>query len=83
MEYSKEFVTSVMVGKDVVPRIGLHQLEALRHDLIQALHKSERPKVRKQNEFCKFARRFSRSPNFETSIVKAATSLGASERNDS
>jgi sn1-specific diacylglycerol lipase len=45
MEYSRDFVTSVIVGKDIVPRIGLHQLEALRHNLIQALHKSKEPKV--------------------------------------
>lgn len=45
MEYSRGFITSVIVGKDIVPRIGLHQLEALRHDLIHALHKSKDPKV--------------------------------------
>ena len=45
VEYSKSFVTSVILGKDVVPRIGLHQLEALRHDLIYAIHKSSDPKV--------------------------------------
>ena len=28
---SKEFMTSVVVGKDVVPRIGMHQLETLRY----------------------------------------------------
>lgn len=44
VEYSKSFVTSVVLGKDVVPRIGLHQLEALRHDLIYAIHKSTDPK---------------------------------------
>ena len=48
MEYSKSFVTSIVLGKDVVPRIGLHQLEALRHDLIYAVHKSTDPKVRKE-----------------------------------
>ena len=45
VEYSKEFVTSIVVGKDVVPRIGLHQMEALRHDLMNALQKSTDPKV--------------------------------------
>ena len=45
VEYSKSFVTSVIIGKDVVPRIGLHQLEALRHDLVYAIHKSSDPKV--------------------------------------
>ena len=45
VEYSKEFVTSIVVGKDVVPRIGLHQMETLRHDLMNALQKSKEPKV--------------------------------------
>ena len=45
VEYSKEFVTSIVVGKDVVPRIGLHQMETLRHDLMNALQKSKDPKV--------------------------------------
>jgi hypothetical protein len=46
VEYSRSFVTSVVLGKDVVPRIGLHQLEALRHNLIYAIHKSKDPKVK-------------------------------------
>lgn len=45
VEYSKEFITSVIVGKDVVPRIGLSQMEALRADLINAIKKSQKPKV--------------------------------------
>jgi sn1-specific diacylglycerol lipase len=45
VEYTKEFVTSVIVGKDVVPRIGLSQMEALRADLINAIKKSHTPKV--------------------------------------
>lgn len=45
VEYSKSFITSVVVGKDVVPRIGLHQLEALRADLINAIKRSVDPKV--------------------------------------
>lgn len=44
VEYSKEFITSVVVGKDVVPRIGLHQMESLRADLINAITKSIDPK---------------------------------------
>ena len=31
MEASKDFIVSTTVGKDLVPRIGLHQLEALRY----------------------------------------------------
>lgn len=44
VEYSKEFITSVVVGKDVVPRIGLHQMESLRADLINAIQQSIDPK---------------------------------------
>ena len=44
VEYSKTFITSIVVGKDVVPRIGLHQMEALRADLINAIKRSIDPK---------------------------------------
>ncbi|XP_052133526.1 diacylglycerol lipase-alpha isoform X4 [Frankliniella occidentalis] len=44
VEYSKQFITSVVVGKDVVPRIGLHQMESLRADLINAIKRSKDPK---------------------------------------
>ncbi|GLH08390.1 Uncharacterized protein GBIM_13628 [Gryllus bimaculatus] len=43
-EYTKSFITSVVLGKDVVPRIGLHQLEALRADLINTIKRSKDPK---------------------------------------
>ena len=42
---SQSFITSVVVGKDIVPRIGLHQLEMLRHQLVETLHKSNTAKV--------------------------------------
>ena len=45
VEDTKSFITSVVVGKDVVPRIGLHQLEAMRQDLINVIKKSTQPKV--------------------------------------
>lgn len=44
-EFTKEFVTSVVVGKDVVPRLGLHQLETLRTSLMATIKKSTDPKV--------------------------------------
>ncbi|XP_054721241.1 diacylglycerol lipase-alpha-like [Uloborus diversus] len=44
VEYTKQFITSVVLGKDVVPRIGLHQMEALRSDLINAIKRSQDPK---------------------------------------
>ena len=34
-----------MLGKDVVPRVGLHQLETLRHDLMDAIKRSKKNKV--------------------------------------
>lgn len=46
VEYTKDFTISVVVGKDVVPRIGLHQMETLRTDLINAIKRSVDPKVR-------------------------------------
>ena len=42
---SQSFITSVVVGKDIVPRIGLHQLEMLRHQLVETLHGSRTAKV--------------------------------------
>lgn len=44
LEYTKEFVVSVVLGKDVVPRLGLHQLEKLRYDLIEAIKRNNDPK---------------------------------------
>ncbi|XP_064082451.1 diacylglycerol lipase-alpha-like [Macrobrachium nipponense] len=43
-EYTRAFITSVVVGKDVVPRIGLNQMEAMRADLINAIQRSRDPK---------------------------------------
>ncbi len=34
-----------VAGKDVVPRVGLHQLETLRHDLMDAIKRSKKNKV--------------------------------------
>ncbi|KAK3855217.1 hypothetical protein Pcinc_038364, partial [Petrolisthes cinctipes] len=44
VEYTRGFITSVVVGKDVVPRIGLNQMEAMRADLINAIKQSKDPK---------------------------------------
>ncbi|XP_033102022.1 sn1-specific diacylglycerol lipase alpha-like isoform X2 [Anneissia japonica] len=44
LEYSKEFVLSVVVGKDVVIRIGLPQLEVLRSDLLNCMTRCKDPK---------------------------------------
>ncbi|XP_074647959.1 diacylglycerol lipase-alpha-like [Tubulanus polymorphus] len=44
VEETKSFITSVVVGKDIIPRIGLSQMEALRSDLINVIKKSTHPK---------------------------------------
>ncbi|XP_021355357.1 sn1-specific diacylglycerol lipase alpha-like isoform X2 [Mizuhopecten yessoensis] len=44
VDETKSFITSVVVGKDVVPRIGLSQLEVLRTDLINVIKNSTQPK---------------------------------------
>ncbi|KAK2717458.1 diacylglycerol lipase-alpha-like isoform X2 [Artemia franciscana] len=43
-DYTKEFVTSFVLGKDLVPRIGLSQLEMLRKDIMEVLTESKEPK---------------------------------------
>ena len=42
---SRAFMTSVIVGKDLVPRIGLNQLEILRQDIMSMINKSSHSKV--------------------------------------
>lgn len=37
VEYSKSFITSVILGKDMFARLGLHQMEILRQDLLNAI----------------------------------------------
>lgn len=44
VEQTKSFITSVVVGKDVVPRIGLFQMEVLRTDLINVIKMSNNSK---------------------------------------
>ena len=45
MMASRSFMTSVVVGKDIVPRIGLNQLEILRQDIMTTIKKSRFSKV--------------------------------------
>ncbi|XP_063971191.1 diacylglycerol lipase-alpha-like [Lytechinus pictus] len=45
-EYAAEFVTSLVVGKDVVARIGLSQMEFLRADLLNCIKMCRDPKWR-------------------------------------
>ena len=43
---SQSFMTSVVVGKDIVPRIGLNQLETLRLQLMEEIKNSKQSKVK-------------------------------------
>ncbi|GAU97603.1 hypothetical protein RvY_08874-2 [Ramazzottius varieornatus] len=45
-EYTKTFITTCFLGKDVVTRLGLHQLEAMRADLLSVIQRSTTPKWR-------------------------------------
>lgn len=44
VEDTKSFITSVVVGKDVVTRMGLYQMESLRQDVLDLIKKSSTPK---------------------------------------
>ena len=46
MMASRSFMTSVVVGKDIVPRIGLNQLETLRLQLMEEIKNSKQSKVK-------------------------------------
>ena len=54
VEYSKKFITSLVVGKDIVVRMGLSQMESLRTDLLDCIKRSTDTKVhgRLKNTFC-------------------------------
>ena len=43
---SRSFITSVVVGKDIVPSIGLNQLETLRLQLMDEIKNSKQSKVK-------------------------------------
>lgn len=44
-EYMKEFVCSTVVGKDLIPRLGLVNLERLKKDMIRVVNRCRHPKV--------------------------------------
>ncbi|KAF6032247.1 hypothetical protein EB796_009466 [Bugula neritina] len=46
MNESREFTTSIVVGKDIIPRLGLPQLEYFRSDILSLLENSSTPKWR-------------------------------------
>lgn len=44
--YSQEFTCSVILGKDLVPRLGLHTMEDLKTQLLTAIHDCDMPKYK-------------------------------------
>lgn len=42
--YAKDFVHSVVLGKDIVSRLNLHTLNELQHNILQMLEKTKLPK---------------------------------------
>lgn len=46
--YAKEFVCSVVVGKDLVPRLGLATIQKLKEKMISLAWQSNQPKVGSQ-----------------------------------
>ena len=42
--FSRSFITSVVLGKDVVPRLGLYQMKFMQQDILAALQFSTDPK---------------------------------------
>ena len=44
--YTKEFVLSVVLGNDIIPRLSLASMEKLKYALLDAIKKSKLPKVR-------------------------------------
>ena len=45
MQETKSFITTIIVGKDMVPRLGMYQLEKLRSDVLEVLENSRMSKV--------------------------------------
>ena len=51
-QYSQEFTCSVILGKDLVPRLGIQTMEDLKAQLLTAIHDCDQPKVSDQGIFC-------------------------------
>jgi len=47
--HAEEFICSVVVGKDLVPRLGFVTLQKLREKMISAVTHSNKPKVGEQH----------------------------------
>ncbi|XP_053393222.1 diacylglycerol lipase-beta-like isoform X2 [Mercenaria mercenaria] len=45
-QYCQEFMCSVVLGKDIIPRLGIHTMEDLKTRLLQAIHDTDSPKYK-------------------------------------
>ncbi|KAL3876663.1 hypothetical protein ACJMK2_034468 [Sinanodonta woodiana] len=45
-KYTQEFMCSVILGKDLVPRLGISTMEDLKKNILQALHDCDLPKYK-------------------------------------
>ncbi|KAK3601848.1 hypothetical protein CHS0354_041771 [Potamilus streckersoni] len=45
-KYTQEFMCSVILGKDLVPRLGISTMEDLKANILQALHNCDLPKYK-------------------------------------
>ncbi|XP_052783636.1 diacylglycerol lipase-beta-like isoform X1 [Mya arenaria] len=43
-EYCRDFVCSVVLGRDIIPRLGIHTMERLKAQLLRAVQASDMPK---------------------------------------
>lgn len=49
---SKDYIHTLILGKDVVARLGIPQLENLRNEVVELLKHTSFPKVIELVEFC-------------------------------
>ncbi|KAI7697578.1 Sn1-specific diacylglycerol lipase alpha [Sarcoptes scabiei] len=81
INYSKDFIVSIVLGKDLVPRLGLHQMEKLRFDLIKSIKHCDMSKwsiilkscclSRKEFSLEEFTKKF--KMNWQTDRLELAT----------
>ncbi|KAL4240298.1 hypothetical protein ACF0H5_001091 [Mactra antiquata] len=45
-KYCQDFVCSVVLGKDIIPRLGIHTMEDLKTNLLKTIHDSDSPKYK-------------------------------------
>ena len=48
-QYCQEFTCSVILGKDLVPRLGIHTMEEFKTQILQSIQDCDWPKVGLRN----------------------------------